>query len=97
MKYYFELDRPIKDIPANELQGFLKGQKTSTIMRTIIMNEKRFLSVDYERSLRGFWYFTVKPVLEKLGLTYNKRPNGGKTCKMGSGTITIYGRLAEKG
>jgi len=67
-KDYIQLDRPIKEIPADELRRVLGGLKKSVLMRTIILNEKEFLSVDYNRSLRGFWYATVKPALDKLGL-----------------------------
>lgn len=67
-KKYKQLDRPIKEISANELRQSLGHLKKSELMRTIILNEKEFLSIDYERSLRGFWYSTVKPTLEKLGL-----------------------------
>ena len=66
-KRYIRLDRPIKEIPADELRRTLGGLKISELMRTIILNEKEFLAVDYNRSLRGFWYATVKPALDKLG------------------------------
>lgn len=67
-KLYIKLERPIKEIPAAELRELLSGKQTSVLMRTIILNERDFLSVTYERSLRGFWYSTVKPTLDKLGL-----------------------------
>ena len=38
------------------------------LMRSIIMNELKFNKIDYERTLRGIWYSSVKPTLEKLGI-----------------------------
>ncbi|MCX5804228.1 MAG: hypothetical protein NTU69_11990 [Proteobacteria bacterium] len=67
-KKYTSLTRPIKEIPKDELKRILAGVKQSELIRSIILNEKQFLSADTDRSLRRFWYFTVKPVLEKLGL-----------------------------
>jgi hypothetical protein len=67
-KKYYTFDRPIKQIPAPDLCQALEGVKISELMRTIILNEKQFISVDYDRSLRNFWYMTVKPTLDKLGL-----------------------------
>ena len=38
------------------------------LVRSIIMNELKFNKIDYERTLRGIWYSSVKPTLEKLGI-----------------------------
>ncbi len=97
MKYYFEIDSPIKDMPASELQNLLKGQKKSKIMRTIIMNEKKFLSVNYDRSLRGFWYLTVKPVLEKLGLLTETDQTEKKLEKWDQELSRYMGELVKNG
>lgn len=67
-KKYRKLDRHVMDIGAEELRGLLGGLKKSELIRSIILNEKEFIKVDYNRSLRGFWYATVKPTLSKLGL-----------------------------
>lgn len=67
-KKYISLDKPIKQIPAAELRELLGNQPISVLMRTIILNEHKFCSVTEDRSLRGFWYGTVKPTLDKLGL-----------------------------
>jgi hypothetical protein len=68
-KKYLKLDRPVKDYTAEELRERLGWLKNNAILlRTIILNEKDFIHVDYDRSLRGFWYSTVKPTLDKLGL-----------------------------
>ena len=54
--------------------------KDAVLLRSIIMNEKKFLTIDYDRSLRGFWYSTVKPTLDKLGLlTENDSTEDGLT------------------
>lgn len=70
-KKYHRFERPLKEMPAEEISWLSKKMK-AIIMRTIILNEKEFLSVNYERSMRGFWYSTVKPVLDKLGLLTEK-------------------------
>jgi len=72
-KKYITLDKPIKDMTVEELiQKGLSGINKAELMRTIILNEKEYISIDYDRSLRGFWYSTVKPTLDKLGLLEEK-------------------------
>lgn len=71
-KKYLDLMQPIKEYSAEDLRRILKGQNKAQLLRTIILNEKKFLRVDYDRSLRGFWYSTVKPTLDKLGLLTEK-------------------------
>lgn len=71
-KKYINIDQPIKDIPAEQLKKMLFGLQTSVLMRTIILNERDHITINYERSLRGFWYSTVKPTLDKLGLLTEK-------------------------
>lgn len=71
-KKYMKLDRPIKEYASDELKGKIGHLKKSELMRTIILNERDFLRVNYDRSLRGFWYSTVKPTLDKLGLLTEK-------------------------
>jgi len=88
-KYYIPLDRPIKEIPADELRRALGGVKMSVLMRTIILNEKQFLSVGYNRSLRGFWYATVKPALDKLGLLTEKDQTEEGLTKW-DGKLSLY-------
>jgi hypothetical protein len=67
-KNYYTFDRPIKEISGEVLKQHLGDVKRSVLMRTIILNEKQFLKINYDRSLRSFWYITVKPTLDKLGL-----------------------------
>ena len=79
-KSYVKLNKPVKDYSADELRAKLGGLKQSELMRSIILNEKEFISIDYYRSLRGFWYSTVKPALDKLGLlTENDSTEDGLT------------------
>lgn len=68
MKKYIEIDKSIKELSDDELFKIFGCLKKSVLMRSIIMNEKKFLSINYDRSLRGFWYSTVKPILSRLGL-----------------------------
>lgn len=67
-KKHKALNGPVKAYTAAELIPLMRGLKKSEILRTIILNEKEYLAIDYDRSLRGFWYSTVKPTLDKLGL-----------------------------
>jgi hypothetical protein len=67
-KTHIILDKPIIEIPAKELKKKLDGLKQSQLMRTIILNEKKFINIKYDRSLRDFWYDVVKPTLDKLGM-----------------------------
>jgi len=66
-KHYWILNRPIKDIPEDEIRDVMDGAPNSKIMRTIVMNEYQFMAATENRTLRAFWYATVKPVLTKLG------------------------------
>ena len=68
MKKYIEIDKSIKELKDEELLKTFGGSKKSVLMRSIILNEKKFLSVSYDRSLRALWYTTVKPILSRLGL-----------------------------
>lgn len=66
---YYKLDKPITEFTPGELKNiFGDSPKNSDIMRTLVMNEKQFINVSYDRSLRSLWYSTVKPTLEKLGV-----------------------------
>lgn len=66
-KKYIHLDKPIKDYTAEELAPIVGGLQKSELVRTIILSEKEHIQVEYDRSLRSFWYSTVKPTLDKLG------------------------------
>lgn len=93
---YFTFDRPIKEMPADEIK-WLREKMMSQIMRTIILNERDFLSVNYKRSLRGFWYTTVKPILDKLGLLTEKDSEEHKLKKWDSELSRYMGELAKTG
>ena len=96
-KKYIKLDQPIKDIPAEELRALLSGIQTSVLMRTIILNERDYLSVKYERSLRGFWYSTVKPTLDKLGLLTEKDQEEDSLKKWDSDLSRYMAELVRMG
>jgi hypothetical protein len=50
------------------MKYFDSNTDKSYLMRSIIISEINYPKVDYERTLRGLWYSTVKPTLDKLGL-----------------------------
>lgn len=66
-KKYRDLERPIKEYGSAELRQLTGFMNKAELLRTIILNEKKFLAVDYDRSLRSMWYSLVKPVLDRLG------------------------------
>ena len=67
-KKYIKLPKPVLEMTSEELNRLLNGELMSIVMRSIILNEKEFCDIKYDRSLRSFWYRTVKPTLEKLNL-----------------------------
>lgn len=96
-KKYIKLERPIKELLAEELRELLLGAQTSVLMRTIILNERDFLSVNYKRSLRGFWYSTVKPTLDKLGLLTEEDQEEDKLSKWDSELSRYMAELVRLG
>src|SRR5689334_10726959 len=69
MKYFVDMDKYVKTMTADELREYFpEGTSIAYLMRSIIMNEKEFSNVSGNRSLRHFWYKTVKPVLDKIGV-----------------------------
>jgi hypothetical protein len=73
--YFVHLPKHVKQLSVEDLRQYFKvGEADKNkftnafLMRSIIMNEKEHLEVDYNRSLRELWYSTVKPTLDKLGL-----------------------------
>src|SRR3972149_6058172 len=68
-EYFIELPEHVKHMDADELSRYFpKDIEKSVLMRSVIMNEKQYSTINYERSLRSLWYSTVKPTLDKLGL-----------------------------
>lgn len=70
-QYFPEGTRKVKDKKTGKYKD-VSLFSNAYLMRTIIMNEKEFMTVNYQRTLRGFWYSTVKPTLDKLGLLTEK-------------------------
>lgn len=67
--FFVRLPRHVKDMTKVSLREYFpEGTNKSFLMRSIIMNDKEFSTVNYQRSLRSMWYSTVKPTLDKLGL-----------------------------
>ena len=80
-KYYKKLDRHIMEYSKEELLSIFgdgetikANKKLSLVFRSIILNERDHLKIDYNRSLRNLWYASVKPTLEKLGLLRKSNP-----------------------
>jgi hypothetical protein len=68
---YVELPKYVKYMITEELLLYFPlGKYTNAfLMRSIIMNEKKYYRASNDsRTLRGVWYSTVKPTLDKLGL-----------------------------
>lgn len=71
-KTYISHHKHFKEEDPETLKRLFYKKSDTFIMRSLILNEKDFLSVDYERSLRGLWYNAIKPVLSKLDLLEKK-------------------------
>lgn len=75
---YFELPKSVTGYDQSELIDLFgtaddpKMPKT-VLFRTIIMNQLQFPTATETRSLRGFWYDPIKPILSMLG--YLKKRN----------------------
>jgi len=72
MKESTEINQPIKNLSAVELRRIFDEKPNAFILRSIIINERDMIKqgiirYEFDRTLRGFWYSTVKPVLDKLG------------------------------
>jgi len=68
---YIQFSKPMKEMSKEELLSyFFQGKKfkKSELLRSIILNEHDHMTITYKRSLRSFWYSTVKPILDKMGL-----------------------------
>lgn len=78
---FYRLRKNVKHMTRAELQAiFPPNVDNSYLMRSIIMSEKNYPSVNYDRSLRSLWYSIVKPTLDKLDkLTANDQTEEGLT------------------
>lgn len=95
---YTNLPRHVKDMAAEELrQYFPEGTEKSYLMRSIIMNEKRFTTVRYMRTLRSMWYSAVKPTLDKLGLLTNDDQTEEGLTKWDATLSRYVGDLLRRG
>jgi 5S rRNA maturation endonuclease (ribonuclease M5) len=67
---YSKFPKHVMKMTGREIERYLPNDYTNAhLMRSIIMNEKQFYESDGDsRTLRGVWYSTVKPTLDKLGL-----------------------------
>ena len=66
MKYY-PINGPVKELPDDELRRILGEANNAELIRSIAINERDHLTDTEPRTLRSFWYSTVKPVLSRLG------------------------------
>jgi len=61
----------MKEIKSGERKGEFEETPFYTkayLMRSIVINERDFNKYGDDRTLRGMWYSSVKPTLDKLGL-----------------------------
>lgn len=62
------LSSPLKKMIDADLKKLFECKTKAYILRTIILNEKQFPSVNYSRGQRSFWYSSVKPILSRSGM-----------------------------
>jgi hypothetical protein len=81
MEKFRRFDQAVMEMTGDELKEQFAGLKSdASIVRSIIYNERDFLSVNDNRSSRSFWYSTVKPTLDRLGkLTGEQTETGVKS------------------
>ena len=71
LEEYFQPGTYSKQITSGKRKGQWEDVPYYTkayLMRSIIMNERQFNRSAESRTLRGMWYSSVKPTLDKLGL-----------------------------
>lgn len=88
-KQYLKLDRPVKSYGDDQLKQVFADMPKSEILRTIILNEREHLAVSYDRSLRSFWYATVKPVLSRIG-RLEKKHKDDRVVELWSADLSRY-------
>ena len=73
-------NKNIKQLTTEDIRGWLGGGLEDTvIIRSIIMAEIEAVRAGYPRNirtLRGFWYEIVKPIISRLGILNKKTANG---------------------
>ena len=72
-------NKNIKQLTTEDIRGWLGGGLADTvIIRSIIMAEIEAVRAGYPRNirtLRGFWYEIVKPIMSRLGILNKKTAN----------------------
>ena len=75
---YISVNGPLKSESNERLVELFRDHGNALIMRSILMNEKEFITTNHNRSLRGFWYNVVKPVLSRAGVLDRMAVKKGK-------------------
>lgn len=78
-KNYVPLHGDIKNLSAAEVRAWLGGLADNEIIRSIIIAEIEAVRAGQSRemrTLRGFWYEIVKPILSRLGVLNKKTSSG---------------------
>lgn len=98
--YYIELPKHVKYMSREDLlRYFPPGEYTNAfLMRSLIMNEKdNYRSTRDSRTLRGVWYSTVKPALDKLGLLTEEDQTEAGLTKWDATLSRYMAELLRKG
>lgn len=97
--FYVHFPKHVKYMTGEEIQLYLPGEYTNALlMRSIIMNEKQhYITTSDTRTLRGVWYSTVKPTLDKLGLLQDNDMTEEGLTKWDATLSKYMGQLLRKG
>jgi hypothetical protein len=91
------LDKHVTQIPKDELREKLGKLKNSELIRSLIINERDFGQCNYDRTLRSFWYSTIKPTLDKLGKLKSEDVNEDKLTKWDATLSRYMSEFANNG
>lgn len=98
--YYATLPSHVKYMTSEQLNRYFpEGEYTNAyLMRSLIMNEKEHYRQSRDsRTLRGVWYSTIKPALDKLGLLTDEDQTEAGLTKWDATLSRYMAELLRKG
>jgi len=98
-KSYVPLQGDIKSLSTEEIRKQLGGQANNVVIRSIIMAEVEAVRAGETRemrTLRGFWYEIVKPILSHLGVL-NKKTSTNKDVSWDRNLSEMLGDIVKSG
>jgi hypothetical protein len=96
---FIVLPKHVKDMTSEELKEYFPDHCSNAyLMRSLIMNEKQFYKPSRDaRTLRGVWYSTIKPTLDKLNLLTDEDQTHAGLTKWDAALSKYMADLLRKG